>query len=212
MFTAMERNMEQKRHCTFNVRVRCVRVISFALKNNKYYKFWVIDSPKLSTTQTSPWPVLFNIIFHIIIQTAWLREKFIKRNILALFSLQRGTRNFLSKNFFYRELIKNFYRSSSKVLIILCHHLMKLEFSRHILNNFCNIILHVIPSSGICVILKEWQKGNAMMRAVRQLSCLKCTLFLVNWNESLVFLFWEFKDSATLKWKQNQYALTVHIS
>jgi len=102
MCTAMERNMEQKTHFTYNVTVRCVRVTSAALINNKYYILWVRESPKLSTTQSPLWPVLFNIIFHSIVQTARLREKFIEWNLNVLFSQQHGSGMFHSKNFLSR--------------------------------------------------------------------------------------------------------------
>ena len=123
----------------------------YCFENNKYYIFLVRESPKLSTTQSALWPVLFNIIFHSIIQTARLREKFIEWNLCVLFPQQRGSRIFHSKKFLSR-LDQKSYRSPSTVLIISCHKLLKIEFSRNIFKVFSNIKLHEIQSRCIRVI------------------------------------------------------------
>ena len=53
MCTVIERNMEQKRHCG-----------AFALpllswKANKYFMFWLRESPQLPSMQSALWPVWF---------------------------------------------------------------------------------------------------------------------------------------------------------
>jgi len=60
---------------------------------------------------------------------------------MCLFSQQHGSGNFIPRSF-YRDLIKNVYRSSSAVLFILCKNIINFEISRHVFNVFSNINFH----------------------------------------------------------------------
>jgi len=100
--TAMERNIEQKRHCTYNVSVRCVRVINAALINHKYYIFWVRESPKLSTTQARC-GLLGSTLFSTVSYKPHDCVKNLLSGIYVLCFLNNAVREFfIPRSFFWR--------------------------------------------------------------------------------------------------------------
>ena len=144
----------------YNLTPMCLCATTVAVHNNEYYTTCVcvcVCSLRYPACNAhAPYrhlcsSQLYYIFPHLSHKCQDFREKVIEHKMCVLISLQSLSEIFLVINRTERDIIINAHRSSSKVPIIRVRFLIKLEFSRHILQKYSNVKDHLNPSSEIWV-------------------------------------------------------------